>query len=291
MFMQKQIAKINNYLSLVKFAHSIFALPFALTGFFMGSVKNASGVSWLLLLLVILCMVFARNAAMSFNRWADRDIDSKNPRTAQRDIPAKRISAHNALAFCIANCIAFIVTTYFINDICFYLSPVALIVILGYSYTKRFTALAHFILGVGLALAPTGAYLAVTGAFGLEPLLLSFAVLCWVTGFDIIYALQDDNFDKENSLHSIPARLGRSNALMLSNILHVLSTVFLVILGYGANYNWIYWTGVAIFAGLLLYQHSVVKINDLSRVNFAFFTLNGIASLIFATFAILGLYF
>ncbi|MEY3240550.1 MAG: hypothetical protein RIR11_1988, partial [Bacteroidota bacterium] len=193
---------MRNYLSLVKFSHTIFAMPFALTGFFLAVLEHKSGLNWILLGLVVLCMVFARSAAMAFNRWLDRDIDAGNPRTAVREIPAGVISPNAALAFVVANCALFVATTFFINPICFYLSPVALLVILGYSYTKRFTWLCHFVLGLGLALAPVGAYLAVTGYFSWPPVLLGCTVLTWVAGFDIIYALQDESFDRSKQLHS-----------------------------------------------------------------------------------------
>lgn len=243
-----------------------------------------------LFILVILCMIFARSAAMAFNRWLDKNFDAKNPRTAIREIPAGVIKSNNALLFVIANCILFIACTFFINKICFYLSPVALFVVLFYSYTKRFTALCHLVLGVGLSLAPIGAYLAVTGQFAWLPILFSFAVLFWVSGFDIIYALQDEEFDKRNQLHSIPAALGKSKALMVSNLLHVLSAACVISAGMYGNFGWWYWIGVAIFCGLLIYQHTLVKPNDLKKVNMAFFTTNGIASVVFAIFVILDLF-
>jgi 4-hydroxybenzoate polyprenyltransferase len=284
------IAKIENYLSLVKFSHTIFALPFALLGFSLATIHHSDSLSWKLLILVLMCMLFARNAAMSFNRWADRHIDEVNPRTAKREIPAQIIGHKSALAFCLTNALLFIVATWFINPLCFYLSPVALVVILGYSLTKRFTALSHFVLGLGLALAPTGAYLAVTGTFGWIPIILSVSVLCWVSGFDIIYALQDDEFDLDNHLHSIPVLLGRKKALMLSLILHVICAALLVTAGIQGNFKTIYWVGLGIFSFLLFYQHTIVKYNDLRRVNVAFFTLNGIASIVFSIFAITDLF-
>ena len=289
MSFQEISAKITNYLSLVKFAHTIFALPFALLGFSLATIHHSDSLSWKLLVLVLLCMLFARNAAMSFNRWADRHIDEVNPRTAQREIPAHKIRQQSALAFCIVNAALFVVATWFINPLCFYLSPVALIVILGYSFTKRFTALAHFVLGMGLALAPTGAYLAVTGTFDWIPVIISLSVLCWVSGFDIIYALQDDEFDLENHLHSIPVMLGRKKALNLSLILHIITALLLFAAGYIGDFKTIYWTGLGIFSILLFYQHTIVKYNDLQRVNVAFFTLNGIASIVFSLFAITDL--
>lgn len=289
MSLQKISAKIKNYLSLVKFAHTIFALPFALLGFSLATIHNSDTLSWKLLTLVLLCMLFARNAAMSFNRWADRAIDEVNPRTAQREIPARKIRQQSALAFCLINALLFVAATWFINPLCFYLSPVALIIILGYSFTKRYTALSHFVLGMGLALAPTGAYLAVTGTFDWIPVIISISVLCWVSGFDIIYALQDDEFDLENHLHSIPVMIGRKKALLLSLTLHIFTALLLILAGIIGDFKTIYWIGLGIFSILLFYQHTIIKYNDLRRVNVAFFTLNGIASVVFAIFAITDL--
>lgn len=287
--LQNISAKIENYLSLVKFPHTIFALPFALLGFSLATIHNSNTLSWKLLMLVVLCMLFARNAAMSFNRWADRHIDEVNPRTAQREIPAHIIGEGSALAFCIINALFFVATTWLINPLCFYLSPLALMVILGYSLTKRFTALSHFVLGLSLALAPTGAYLAVTGTFDLIPVIISLSVLFWVSGFDIIYALQDDDFDRENHLRSIPVMLGRKKALDLSLVLHIATALLLIAAGIKGDFKTIYWVGLGIFSMLLFYQHTIVKYNDLRRVNMAFFTLNGIASIVFAIFAITDL--
>jgi len=289
MLFQKINAKVNNYLSLVKFPHTIFALPFALLGFSLATIHHSDTLNWTLLLLVLLSMLFARNAAMSFNRWADRHIDEVNPRTAQREIPARIIGHQSALAFCIANALLFVAATWFINPLCFYLSPIALIVILGYSLTKRFTALSHFVLGSSLALAPTGAYLAVTGTFDWIPVIISLSVLFWVSGFDIIYALQDDDFDRENHLRSIPVLLGRKNALLLSLVLHIITFLLLAAAGVIGDFKAIYWSGLVIFSLLLFYQHTIVKYNDLGRVNMAFFTLNGIASIVFSIFAIADL--
>lgn len=291
MLFHKIVAKVNNYLSLVKFPHTIFALPFALLGFSLATIHTADALSLKLLVLVLLCMLFARNAAMSFNRWADRDIDEINPRTAQREIPSKLIGERSALIFSIVNAMLFLITSWFINPLCFYLSPVALIVILGYSLTKRFTALSHFVLGLGLALAPTGAYLAVTGTFDWIPVIISISVLCWVSGFDIIYALQDDEFDRTNHLRSIPVMIGRKKALNLSLILHIITAVLLITAGLEGNFKTIYWIGLGIFCLLLFYQHTIVKYNDLRKVNIAFFTLNGIASIVFSIFAITDLFF
>lgn len=280
---------MKNYLSLVKFSHTIFAMPFALVGYFLAfKIENISNIDYLKFLYVVLCMVFARSAAMGFNRWADKDIDSLNPRTADREIPAGLISSKNALYFVIINCILFIITTWFINSLSFFLSPIALFVILGYSYTKRFTALCHFVLGVGLALAPIGAFIAVANKFDILPLLFSFIVLFWVAGFDIIYALQDEEFDKSLGLNSIPALLGKKRALMISNVLHSLTTLLVVYVGLNWMdiFNWYYLIGSIIFILLLAYQHFLVTPNDLSKVNLAFFTTNGLASTIFCFFVI-----
>ncbi|HVW60064.1 MAG TPA: UbiA family prenyltransferase, partial [Puia sp.] len=187
------------------------------------------------------------------------------------------------------NCVAFIVCTWFINPLCFALSFVALAVVLGYSYTKRFTPFCHLVLGVGLSLAPIGAYLAVTGHFALLPILFSFAVIFWVSGFDIIYALQDEEFDKNQKLYSMPAWLGKAKALRVSELLHLLSTLCVVAAGFYGHFVWAYWAGVAVFMGMLIYQHAIVKPNDLSRVNLAFMTANGIASVIFAVFVMTDL--
>ena len=311
------MSKVKSYLSLIKFSHTIFAMPFALIGFFIGILsadygvwnlnkaigwdlerpllnpgfwKFYSGVLLTKFILVVLCMIFARSAAMAFNRYLDRSFDAKNPRTAIREIPAGILKADNVLFFTIISCIFFIASTFFINRICFYLSPVALLVVLGYSYTKRFTPLCHLILGLGLSLAPIGAYLAVTGRFDLLPVLFSFTVLFWVSGFDIIYALQDEEFDKTNKLYSIPAWLGKAKALRVSEILHVLSAVCVLFAGWLGNFGWLYWIGSIIFIGMLIYQHSIVKPNDLKRVNIAFMTANGIASVVFAIFVIADLF-
>ncbi|GAB3024990.1 UbiA-like polyprenyltransferase [Niabella terrae] len=298
----------KKYLSLIKFSHTIFAMPFAMIGFFLGvlafSYWSDAGVypsfgdsllaffreKWLVFVLVILCMVFARSAAMAFNRYLDRQFDARNPRTAVREIPAGLLRADHVLWFTIANCLLFVFCTWWINPICFFLSPVALLVVLGYSFTKRFTALCHLVLGIGLALAPIGAYLAVTGRFDWLPILFSLAVVFWVSGFDIIYALQDEAFDKSQQLYSIPAALGAGPALRVSSLLHVLSASAVVIAGLTGGFGWLYWAGVAVFAGMLWYQHSIVGPRDLSRVNLAFMTANGIASVIFAAFVIADLF-
>ena len=309
------MSSIKNYLSLIKFSHTIFAMPFALIGFAIAwrilFPGHPEGPGWHVvvlgdlvspesypkntteiitrLILVILCMVFARSAAMAFNRYLDRKFDALNPRTAIREIPKGIITPGNALMFTILSCVLFMTTTFFINRICFFLSPVALAVVLGYSYTKRFTPFCHLILGLGLALAPIGAYLAVTGKFHVLPILFSFAVLFWVSGFDIIYALQDVEFDQSQKLYSIPAWLGKEKALRVSEFLHLASAIMVIFAGKLGGFGWLYWVGVMIFGACLIYQHSIVKPNDLKRVNLAFMTTNGIASVVFAGFVIADL--
>jgi len=236
-------------------------------------------------------MVFARSAAMGFNRFIDRRFDKLNPRTANREIPAGVIGERNALIFVIVSSILFIGTTWFINPLCFALSFVALFVVLFYSYTKRFTALCHLVLGLGLSLAPIGAYLSVTGVFEVLPILFSLLVLTWVSGFDIIYALQDESFDRSQNLYSIPAMLGTKKALIVSRFLHIGSGVLVVLAGIYGHFNYLYWIGAAVYISMLLYQHRLVKPTDLSRVNIAFINTNSIASICFAIFTILALIF
>ena len=278
---------MKNYLSLIKFSHTIFALPFAIIGFVLGMADQEGVFNIQKFLLMLACMVFARSAAMAFNRYIDRAFDEKNPRTKSREIPAGIISPNKALFYVIINSLLFILATYFINPICFYLSPIALLVVLGYSYTKRFTAMCHFVLGLGLALAPIGAYLSVTATFSMLPIWYSLAVITWVSGFDIIYAMQDVEIDSELQLNSIPNTLGKVHALQLSSLLHVLSFLFVLIPIFFFPFGIYYWIGLGIFAAMLIYQHSIVKPSDLSKVNIAFMTTNGIASVAFALFFLL----
>lgn len=288
---QSIFQKVANYLSLIKFSHTVFALPFAFIGFCLAIFKDGYSFQPKLLGLMLLCMVFARSAAMGFNRWIDRRFDKLNPRTANREIPAGVIGAKNALVFVLASSILFVGTTWFINPLCFALSFVALFVVLFYSYTKRFTALCHLVLGLGLSLAPIGAYLSVTGAFNMLPILFSLLVLTWVSGFDIIYALQDEAFDRSQNLYSIPAMLGTKNALMVSRFLHIGSGVLVLLAGIYGHFNFLYWIGAVIYISMLIYQHRLVKPSDLSRVNIAFINTNSIASICFAVFTILALIF
>jgi 4-hydroxybenzoate polyprenyltransferase len=278
-----------DYFSLVKFIHTVFAMPFAMIGFALAVSEDGNSFNIRLLLLVILCMIFARNAAMGFNRLADRKYDSLNPRTSEREIPSGKVAPKSVAVFVIFNASLFIITTWFINRLTLILSPVALLIILGYSLTKRITYLCHFILGLGLSLAPVGAYISVTGRFSILPVIYSFIVLTWSSGFDIIYALEDEEFDKKNNLHSLPSAAGKKKALFVSAILHIITFILVVTAGLAGDGHFLYWTGAAVFTGLLIYQHVIVKPDDLRRVTLAFQTTNGIASIFFALFVILDL--
>lgn len=283
------VKKLISFLSLVKFSHTIFALPFAFIGFFLAYRSSSEQFNPVLLGLMVLCMVFARNAAMGFNRLVDRHFDKKNPRTRNREIPQGVVSPFETMLFVVINSALFIATTYFINTLVFLLSPVALFVILLYSYTKRFTSLCHFVLGLGLALAPVGAYLCVTGSFATLPVLYGFVVMFWVAGFDIIYSIQDERFDRENGLKSFPARFGTKRALFFSVLTHAVVVLIVLLIGLLFHFNLWYWVGAVVFIGLLLFQHIIVKPGDLSRVNLAFASTNGLASILFALFSIIGM--
>jgi 4-hydroxybenzoate polyprenyltransferase len=285
------LSAIKKYLDLVKFSHTVFAMPFALIGFAIAVTRGNQNFSLRLLLLIILCMVFARNAAMGFNRIADKRFDVLNPRTKNREIPSGKITSRSASLFVLINSILFIITTGFINRLTLILSPVALFIILGYSLTKRYTALCHFILGLGLSLAPIGAYISVTGHFALLPVIYSLIVLTWVSGFDIIYALMDDSFDRDQKLYSIPAAVGVRKAIFISGLIHIITFSLVIFSGIYGKGGFLYWTGATVFISLLIYQHLIVKHDDLSRVNLAFGTTNGIASILFAVFVICDLIF
>jgi 4-hydroxybenzoate polyprenyltransferase len=283
---------MKSYLSLIKFAHTVFALPFAFLAFFLGMKSSGAGINWILFLLILLCMVFARSAAMAFNRYVDRNIDARNKRTVIREIPSGVISPQSALLMVILMATAFMAAAYWINPLCFYLSPVALLVILGYSYTKRFTWLCHFVLGLGLGLAPVGAYIAVTGRFELLPVLYGLMVLMWVSGFDILYALQDEDFDRQNGLHSVPARFGQARAKQIAIFVHLLCASLLFYITWYQSQLFptlglLHWIGAAGFAGLLFWQHRLVFLYNLEKINQAFFETNGIASICFGSAVIL----
>lgn len=281
---------IKKYSDLVKLSHTIFALPFALIGFTYAIVVCGYPFELGLLLKVLLCMLFARNSAMGFNRWADRDIDAANPRTAEREIPAGKISAHSALSFVVINSLLFIMAASSINTTAMWLSPVALFVVLIYSYCKRFTSLAHIVLGLGLGIAPMGAYVAVTGeVMNLTPMLLSLVVITWCSGFDIIYALQDRDFDIKNGLHSIPSKFSIKGALAISIALHSISTIALFAFAYTLPHNFWIWIGVGIFTIILIAEHCLVTPTRQTNIGIAFGTLNGLASLALAAFVIAGM--
>jgi len=283
-------SKIADYFSLVKISHTVFSLPFALIGFSLAIHETRDPQYLRLLILVLLCVFFARNSAMGFNRFADREIDSKNPRTALREIPKKIIRPGSALWFVMMNAGLFLGSAYMINLLCFYLAPIALLVVFGYSFTKRFTFLSHLVLGLGLSLAPIGAYLAVTGHFSALPVIYSAIVIFWVAGFDIIYALQDVDFDKHENLRSIPETFGNQNALTVSAIFHFLAITLTIFGGWFGDFHHFYWIGTLIFSSILFYEHILVKPSDLSKVNMAFATLNGMGSVVFAIFVILDIF-
>lgn len=264
-------------LEMIKFQHTLFALPFALTGMVLAA-RGWPGL-WTLVWVVV-AMVGARSAAMAFNRIADREIDARNPRTAGRPLPTGRLSLGFAWAFTLAATALFVVAAAMLNPLCLLLSPVALAVILGYSFAKRFTAAAHFVLGASLGIAPMGGWLAVRGGFDPPPFLLTAAVLAWTAGFDILYACQDIDFDRRERLFSLPAWLGAGRAMRLAAALHALTVVLLALLGWAAGLGWVYLAGLALIGGLLLYEHSLVSPDDLGRVDVAFFRVNAWVSVL-----------
>lgn len=280
----------KNYLRLVTLSHIIFALPFALIGYFWAVYPTDIDFSWKFFVLVVVAVVFASNSAMSFTRVTDRFIDKRNPRTASREIPSGKIHPRHAFMFSMFNAVFFIITTYFINKLVFYLSPAALVVILGYTYTKRFTTLCHFVLGMALALTPVAAYLAVTGKWSLVPVLFSAIVFLWVTGFDILYSIQDEDFDKEEYIKSIPAVYGRKKAWIISAILHLGVILLVIKTGLIINTGFYFWIGAAAFILLMALQYLSIKASDPKKISFAFATLNGLASLLFAGFTIFSFY-
>lgn len=277
------MSKIGDYLSLVKFSHTIFAMPFALLSFtYAWMTAEHSSVLWVMLLQVVACMVFARNVAMGFNRWADRKIDAENPRTAMREIPAGKISSRGAVVFIVINALLFVATTITINPLCAWLSPVALLVVMFYSYCKRFTALAHIVLGISLGIAPVGAYMAVTGTSVLECWLLAVVVMTWCAGFDIIYALQDAEFDRKRGLHSIPSHFSARTSLVISALLHVISVAVLMLFATSQPQSWLLYLGCALFAAILGLEHYLVTPTKQRNIGIAFGTLNAMASMTLA---------
>ena len=284
------MSKIGDYLSLVKFSHTIFAMPFALLSFtYAWMTAEHSSVLWVVLLQVVACMVFARNVAMGFNRWADRKIDAENPRTAMREIPAGKISSRGAVAFIVINALLFVATTITINPLCAWLSPVALFVVMFYSYCKRFTALAHIVLGISLGIAPVGAYMAVTGTTVVECWLLAVVVMSWCAGFDIIYALQDAEFDRKRGLHSIPSHFSARTSLVISALLHVVSIALLMLFATSQPQSWLLYLGCALFTAILGLEHYLVTPAKQRNIGIAFGTLNAMASMTLAVCLIANL--
>jgi len=277
------IAKLKTTLEMIKFEHTLFALPFA----FLGAVMAANGLpTWRQLLWITLAMIGARSAAMTFNRIVDREIDAQNPRTANRELPSGKLSVEFAWVFLFVSIGIFLLAAYSLNWLTFVLSPVALVSVLGYSYAKRFTSLAHLLLGWSLAISPTAAWIAVRGAIDSEvPLLLSLFVLMWTAGFDVMYACQDYEFDRKAGLRSIPARFGISRSLWIARLFHFQAFIVLLLLFIVSELGWIALVGVGAVGPLLVYQHTLVKANDLSKMNAAFFTTNAFVSIIlFASF-------
>lgn len=271
-------AKLKTALEMIKFEHTLFALPFA----FLGAVMAANGLpTWWQLLWITLAMVGARSAAMTFNRIVDRDFDAANPRTASRELPSGKLSVRFAWVFLFVSCALFLFAAYSLNWLTFALSPIALASVLGYSYAKRFTSFSHLLLGWALAISPTGAWIAVRGAFDSEiPLLLSLFVLMWTSGFDIMYACQDHDFDRKAGLRSVPARFGIARSLWIARIFHFQAWAVLLLLYLVSGLGVVALVGVGLVALLLVYQHTLVKPNDLSRMNAAFFTTNAFVSVI-----------
>ncbi len=278
------------FFSLVKFSHTIFSLPFAVVGFFMAVRKTETLPSPYIAVAVLLCLVFARNAAMSFNRYVDRKYDALNPRTKERELPSKKISEQSTLIFIVINCILFVTSSFFINSICFYLSPVALVVILGYSYIKRISWLCHFVLGLGLMIAPIGAYMAISATISADIFLLGLAVLFWVAGFDILYSIQDIDFDKENHLHSIPAKFGDVKALWIARYSHFIAFLLFILWFYCFHWDeWFTLAGIIAFSVLLLRQNTLIHPGVYHRINAIFFLFNGLASIVFCIFYLMNL--
>jgi len=278
------INKIKIILEMIKFEHTIFALPFAFTGALLalGTLPSLHQTAW-----IIAAMVGARSAAMGFNRWADRSIDAANPRTSDRALPRGLVSPGQVVLFIIASSALLVVAAYMLNPLSFALSPVALAAVFFYSYTKRFTFLSHAFLGLAIAGAPLGAWIAVTGRLEPAAIVLGIAVLFWLVGFDILYALQDLAFDRQAGLHSVPQRFGVRTSLWISRAAHAVTLTLLVWIFYLLPLGLLYLTGVAIALVLILYEHSLVRENDLSKLNIAFFNMNGYISVTIFLFTLL----
>ncbi|MBZ4643219.1 MAG: 4-hydroxybenzoate polyprenyltransferase [Deferribacteres bacterium] len=280
--------KFVDFLKMIKIEHSIFALPFAFTG----AIIAANGIpEFNKILWIIVAMVGARTGAMGLNRVIDAEIDKRNPRTANREIPAGKIKKNEAIFYIIISFVVYEFATLMLNKLCFILSPIPLVIFILYSYTKRFTALCHIVLGVALGLAPIGAWVAIRGDINTGIVLMGLAVLFWVAGFDIIYALQDIDFDRKENLHSIPRYFGVRNSLVLSRIFHMLAFFIFLYLYKYFNFGLIYLFGILICGAFMFYQHRLIKSDDLSRVNIAFFNLNAYISLTVFMFTLLDIIF
>ncbi len=279
-------ANIRTVLEMIKFEHSIFALPFALTGALLAA--HGSGLSWREIAVklgwIIVAMVAARSAAMAFNRVADAEIDAANPRTKMRAIPAGILSKSFTWGFIVFWSLVLFAAAWMLNPLCFQLAPVALAVVFGYSYTKRFTAFSHLVLGFALGIAPAAAWIAIRGSLDPTILLLTAAVMCWTAGFDIIYSCQDVDFDRRTGLRSVPQSLGIARALLVARLLHVVMVGLLLTLWQALGLGWLGLGGIAVVAALLIYEHSLVHADDLSRVDAAFFAVNGYVSVLFFVF-------
>ena len=273
------LAPVVTFGRMIKFEHTIFALPFALAA--AAIAARGHGLSVARVAGIVVAMAGARTAAMGFNRIADRHIDAKNPRTARRELPAGAVTLRAAWTLTLVAAATFVAAAAFLGPLCLALSPVALVFLFGYSFTKRFTFLCHLFLGLAIASGPAGAWIAVRGDFGLVPGLLMIAVACWIAGFDVLYALADRDFDRGAGLHSIPARFGVTGALVISGALHAVTLGALLALAPLAHLGAPYIVGVAVVAALLVYEHAIVRPSDLSRLDAAFFTLNGYVSVVF----------
>jgi len=274
-------ARLIQWGQFVKLSHTVFALPFALASMSVAARQNRGWPGWQTFLLIIGAVVTARTCAMSFNRIVDRHFDKENPRTATRHLPAGRISLASAWSLCLLSAAAFCIITYFINWVCFFLSPLALAVICFYSLTKRFTDFTHIYLGVALSLAPLGAWLAVRGNIHIAPIILAFAVVCWLVGFDIVYALQDYEFDRTHKLHSLVVRWGPNNALQFAFLAHVVMWGLLAAFGLISKLRVPYFVGLMIILVSLLLEHWLARRRSLKWINIAFFRLNALVSIVF----------
>lgn len=279
--------QIVQYGRMIKFSHSVFALPFALTGAMLAA--TVTSISFRQIGWIMIAMIAVRSAAMGFNRLVDRHLDSANPRTCERELPRGAMSVISVGTFIIASSGVFVLAAHKLNPVCFQLSPVALAVVFFYSYTKRFTWGSHLVLGLCLSLAPLGAWVAITGRIDFPPLVLGFAVLFWVAGFDVLYACQDQDFDRTIGLHSIPARFGLVGALNVARMFHGLAVGFMLVLAYVMELNLLYLAGVGVITVLLFFEHRMVRADDLTKVNTAFLTMNSVVSVVYFLFTVADL--